>query len=280
MVVDGGSSDETVEVLRRDHSDVEVLQGEGELWWTGAMYLGIAHALANSRSDDDMLLMMNNDTEVGPEYVETLVHVSRDKDAAVGALIVDSQDPTRILDAGEFIDWRNYSFPAKTTVQPGETFFDGVDVLPGRGSLVPLRMIRIAGNVDPKVFPHYIADYEFFVRLKRNGFRLGVTYATRIRSHVEETGLWANTENLPIHKAWAILFSRKSMENVWTHWRFIDRCAPADLRVRLKIQLARQYLGLMLFRTKLRFLVLPLVSLRRWLATMKPSRWPKSKICR
>ena len=132
IVADGGSTDGTVDVLRREHPDVVVLEEGRTLWWTGAMRLGIDWVLAHSRHPDDMVLMMNNDTLVGPSYVDTLARVSRETGAAVGALIVDSRDPTRILDAGEFIDWREYAFPVKTVIEPGETRCDRVDVLPGR----------------------------------------------------------------------------------------------------------------------------------------------------
>ena len=257
IVADGGSTDGTVDILRREHPDVVVLEEGRTLWWTGAMRLGIAWVLAHSRHPDDMVLMMNNDTLVGPSYVDTLARVSRETGAAVGALIVDSRDPTRILDAGEFIDWREYAFPVKTVIEPGETRCDRVDVLPGRGSLVPLRMIRAAGNVDDRRFPHYVADYEFFSRLRRHGFKLVVTYEAKLAAHVEETGLVPARHYLTAAQMWRLLFSRRSMSNVIDHWRFIGQCAPVDLRASTRRRLVWASFGLVAFQTKLRYLVLP-----------------------
>lgn len=259
IVVDGGSTDGTPEILGREYPEVVLLQGSRELWWAGAMHLGVEYALSRSRDMGDMLLMMNNDTVIDQDYVETLVRVSHEKQAAVGALIVDSRDPSRILDAGEFIDWSTYSFPVKSTVGRDEVFFDGVDVLPGRGTLIPLRMFRAAGNVNPEMFPHYIADYEFFCRLRRHGFRLGVTYEARIRAHLDETGLFVGTSPaLTFREAWAILFSIRSMHNVRDHWRFIDQCAPTELQGRLKRLLVWRSLHLVVRATKLRHVVFPL----------------------
>ena len=253
IVVDGGSTDGTVATLRCEHPEVEVLEGERELWWAGAMHLGIERVLAESRNDADMLLMMNNDTSIEPSYVETLVRVSRETGAAVGGLIVDSHDPSRVLDAGEFIDWQTYSFPVKTSVKPGETLCDRVDVLPGRGSLVPLRMIRVSGNLDCKAFPHYIADYEFFARLRRHGFPLVVTYEARIAAHIEETGIMPTRRSLTLRQAWDILFSRKSMQNVRDHLRFIERCAPPEAVASLKFRFLWVSLEMVLFDTKLKY---------------------------
>ncbi len=259
VIVDGGSTDGTIEHLQQHYPQVVVLQGEKELWWGGAMQLGIDYCLRQSRREDDMLLMMNNDTFIEQSYVETLVRVSQEWDAAVGGLIVDSRDPSRILDAGEFVDWKTYSFPVKTAIESGETFLKGVDLLSGRGTLVPLSMVRQAGKVNADRFPHYIADCEFFSRLKRHGFRLGVTYEATIRSHVEETGLFAGeASQLTIRQAWKALFSIQSMDNIRNHWRFIEDCAPTATRGRLKRLLIRRSAYLVMSRTKLRHIGFPL----------------------
>ena len=259
IVVDGGSTDGTAEYLREHYPQVVLLQGERELWWGGAMQLGIDYCLRHSRRQDDMLLMMNNDTLVERDYVEILVRVSRERNAAISGLIVDSRDSSHILDAGEFVDWKTYSFPVKTVIDPGENFCERVDLLSGRGTLVPLSMVRQAGNVNADRFPHYIADCEFFCRLKRHGFRLGVTYEAVIRSHVEETGLFTNKSGLlTFLQAWKALFSVRSMDNVRNHWRFIEDCAPAPLRRQLQRQLIRRSAYLVVSRTKLRHVGLPL----------------------
>ena len=191
IVVDGGSTDGTLEQISREYPHVELLQANKELWWGEAMQFGVEHCLRCSREDDDMLLMMNNDTLIDSGYVATLVRVSQERNAAIAGVIVDSSDPSRVLDAGEFIDWNTYSFPVKTVREPGETYVEGVDLLSGRGTLIPLCYGARAGNVNATRFPHYIADCEFFARLKRKGFRLGVTWEAVIRSHVEVTGLSA-----------------------------------------------------------------------------------------
>ncbi len=270
IVVDGGSTDETVSVLQRDWPQVEVIAGHGELWWAGATRLGIERALELSSGHDDKVLLINNDTVIEPEYVATLVRVSERERAAVGALVVDSRDPSRVLDAGEFIEWSTYWFPVKTFVTPGETSCDRVDVLPGRGSIVPLWMIRQAGNIDATAFPHYIADYELFTRLKSRGCRLLVTYETRILAHIEETGIAPTDSTLSVRQAWQALHSRKSMLNVQDHWRFIDRHAPPGLRRRAKALLAWRAVSLLFFRTKLKFLVYPIHVAIRSVQVMKP----------
>ncbi len=259
IVVDGGSTDGTPDAIRREFPGVIVLQGEKELWWAGAMHAGITYALEKSQNQSDMVLMMNDDTVIQPGYVETLVRVSLAQRAAVGGLIVDMDDPARIVDGGEFIDWRTYSFPVKTHLDPGETFFDRVDILPGRGTVVPLRMIRIAGNVDDHLFPHYIADYEFFLRLRRHGFRLGVSREARILAHLKETGLFAEGFPIEFRQAWALVSSRSSMNNFKDHWRFIGHCAPRRYMFLSRMRLLWRTAHIFVLQTRLRYIVWPIV---------------------
>ena len=131
------------------------------------------------------------------------------------------------------------------------TFFDGVDFLPGRGSLVPVYMIKSAGNVDARRFPHYVADYEFFQRIRRHGFRMGVTYKTRILAHIDETGIRPGSGPLSFSGAFQENFSKKSMRNILDHWKFIGTCAPEKYRFLLKRMLVKWMLYDFFFRTRL-----------------------------
>ncbi len=238
VVSDGGSTDGTQRRVPDAFPGVVLLHDGRELWWTGAMAVGIDYVLAKADRERDFLLMLNNDTEFDDRFVETLVRVSRQRNAAVGTLTVDHSDVDRILDAGEYVDWQRYAFPVKTEIGPDEIYCSDVDVLPGRGTLVPMFMVAAAGNVEAKKLPHYIADYEYFSRLKRLGFALGVTYETRIRSHTDVSGLALRPgERLGPARALRLLFSRRSMHNLAAHYRFIELAAPKPLRNRVKLRL-------------------------------------------
>ena len=258
IVSDGGSTDGTVEFLQREHPGITVLTSDKELWWTGAVAMGIDYALRQGNWNRDFALFMNNDTLIGPDYVETLVNASKKHGSAVGALIVDSRDQTKILDAGEYIVWEKYDFQVKTVLAPGEIYCDDVDFLPGRGSLAPLKMIRMAGNVDPKKWPHYLADYEFFYRIKSHGFRLGVCYQTFISAHIEETGIAPTTGKSNFRRVWAELFSRRSMSNAIDHWRFANRHAPEEHVSKARLLIIGRVFSSMAFRTPLRFFFVPI----------------------
>ena len=167
ILSDGGSTDGTVEYIRDTFPDVEILKSSDVLWWSGAMFAGIDYALKVSSQESDFILMMNNDTNISTNYVETLVNASLIHKSAVGGTIVDSRTGI-ILDAGEYINWTDYSFPVENQPNDFEQFRGDVDLLPGRGTLVPIQWISKIGNINVKVFPHYLGDYDFFYRLKKS----------------------------------------------------------------------------------------------------------------
>jgi len=259
IIADGGSTDGTQDTIRAEFPDVTVLTPPAaELWWSGSIAMGIDYVLHHSSCIDDYVLMMNNDTQFPSDYVEKLIEASEFHDAAVGALIVDSRDATHVLDAGEYIDWATYTFSVKHSINDGERFCDDVDVLPGRGSLIPLRMIRAAGNIDAEMLPHYLADYEFFCRLKEQGFRLGVSYETRILAHIEETGIIPTSGSSAFRTIWHEVFSRRSMSNFLDHWRFVTRHAPDEYRNRTRFRLVKRVIADFTLRTPARWFFFPL----------------------
>jgi ubiquinone/menaquinone biosynthesis C-methylase UbiE/glycosyltransferase involved in cell wall biosynthesis len=258
IVSDGGSSDGTVDAVRHAFPEVTVLTPKQELWWAGSMAVGIMHAMNESKHGDDCLLMMNNDTEIPVDYVSTLVSASQRFNAAVGSLIVDRNDTTRILDAGEYVVWSTYSFPVKSSIEQSELFRDDVDFLPGRGTLVPMWMILQAGNVDATSFPHYLADYDFFYRLKSAGFRLGVCYETRLLACIEETGIVPGVGVTDFRSVLRELCARASMSNVIDHWKFVTRHAPFRYRLIIHVRIILGALKQLLLRTQLRPIFLPL----------------------
>ena len=176
VVIDGGSTDDTVTQLS-PMRDVHLISDVGEQWWTGATWFGIEHTLQHG-GDDDYVMLLNNDTRFGPEMVEVLVGESLRFDAAV-APIARAENGS-VVNSGTWIDWSTYEITQRM-VEPDEIEATWpVDVLEGRGSLVPLHAIRTAGNVDHERLPHYAGDYEFTLRLARHGCPLMMTNCTSI----------------------------------------------------------------------------------------------------
>jgi N-acetylglucosaminyl-diphospho-decaprenol L-rhamnosyltransferase len=189
IVVDDGSTDGTSELIQENFPEVHLLAGDGHLWWTGATNLGIRHALAQAQLDD-AILIINDDIEVDPDYLESLFRAwQAAPNALVGSVAVDLKNPELIYDGGRIVNW--WTAKMRTlNVNKLLSDFDkdhcvDVSLLTGWGTLIPVRVLRDVGLFDEKHFQQ-CGDTELTVRAKNHGYRLLVSYAAIVRLHVDQ----------------------------------------------------------------------------------------------
>lgn len=184
VVVDDGSSDGTAEWLATQ-DDIEVLSGDGSLFWGGAVDLAVRHLEANAYAED-WVLLMNNDTTVAEDFVQRLLDTAKSNaPAAVGCVIRDEAEPARVLSIGARVDaWRLLTSDLLDEIAPKQAFDAAleVDALSGRGVLFPMAGLVAAGGMRPRVLPHYLADYEVSLRVRKSGWRLLVSTAVAVYS--------------------------------------------------------------------------------------------------
>ncbi len=172
VVINDGSTDGTRDFLSAQ-ADVTTLEGDGALWWGGAIDLGLRHVLPIA-APDDYVLFLNNDTWFAPDYVETLVRVSREGgDAAVGSVIHEENRDDPLVSIGPRININRIAvwdllaeLPPHERREPKPVY--PVDALSGRGTLYPVSLFRMHGGMRPRLLPHYLADYEIAMRFARD----------------------------------------------------------------------------------------------------------------
>lgn len=184
LIVDDGSTDGTAEWLFAQ-DDIEVLKGDGSLFWGGAVDLALRHLQAKAATDD-WVLLINNDTTVAEDFVQRLLDVAQaHAPAAVGSVIRDEVDHTRLLSIGARVDgWRlmTRDLLDKPGPQPVSHTVLEVDALSGRGVLFPMTSLNVAGGMRPRALPHYLADYEVSLRVRKSGWRLLVLASAAVYS--------------------------------------------------------------------------------------------------
>ena len=173
LIVDDGSTDGTSNWLSLQN-DLFYLKGNGKLLWGGAVNLGIKYIIKNY-SNDDWILILNNDVEVKSDYVETILQIAKENYPAAVGSIIKNKKYNQVVSIGPKIntselkiyDLINFEGEIK-----GNEIIKDVDSLSGRGVIYPISSLKKTNGLRPILFPHYLADYELSLRVKNKGYKL------------------------------------------------------------------------------------------------------------
>jgi GT2 family glycosyltransferase len=174
VLVDDGSTDGTFDWVKDNYPEVQIIRGDGSLWWSGGVNLGTRFALEQLKTD--FVLWWNNDIVCADHYFESLFSILRTKDAKI---IVGS----KIFVLGQDVIW---GMGGKFDPKKGTKFMYGerkpdseefkktitVDWFPGMGTCFHKSVYEKIGYVDEINFPQYHGDSDFTFRAKKAGFNL------------------------------------------------------------------------------------------------------------
>lgn len=179
VIVDDGSTDDTAEAVHAEFPDVEIVRGDGNLWYTAGMNVGMSAAL---KRDPDFVLGMNNDSEFDAEFLRSMVETAqRTPRSVVGAVLVNWDDRKSIFQVAPKWStwWGGMRHWVKQTVDtlPAEPF--RVELIVGNCLLIPAAAIREVGLMDEKRLPQY-GDAEYTPRMRKNGWTLLIDPRARV----------------------------------------------------------------------------------------------------
>ncbi|MEN8249994.1 MAG: glycosyltransferase family 2 protein [Bacteroidota bacterium] len=216
IVVDDGSTDGTGEWIRENRKDVIVLQGDGNLWYSGSMNLGMKYAIENF--DSDFIMVWENDIFPVDDYFNQLQYILNDWD---GKTLICSKlyyrvQPDKIFGMGGTFDIKT---GRKSLI--GRTQTDGpeyqkdieVDWFLGQGVLIHKDIISKVGYLDEKNFPQYHADVDYSLRAKEAGYTNMVFQKLKLLNDTEMTGI-SHLKNKSLKQFFESLTSIRSNTNL------------------------------------------------------------------
>jgi GT2 family glycosyltransferase len=168
-LVDDGSTDGTLEFVNRNYPLVNIIKGNGNLFWAGGMRLAWREAL---KQKFDGFLLLNDDTILHLNAIEQLIEVhnySLEKNKKGGIYIGSVKDPdSEEYSYGGHKLMNNLSGNSKI-VKPSQQKIQECDFANGNILFVSQNVVESIGILSDK-FTHFLADYDYTLTAKKNGF--------------------------------------------------------------------------------------------------------------
>jgi len=175
IVVDNGSTDDSVARIRSAHPKTLLLESGKNLGFAGGNNTGIRYALAHGA---DYIWLLNNDTKPAPDALSALLSkaLSDERIGAVASICYSSDSPSTVQAwAGARVNlWIGYG--RNTTVPHEDDWFHSLN---GTSLLLARTAFEDAGLLDEGFFLYW-EDTEFCLRLRKKGWRLAAAPSSRI----------------------------------------------------------------------------------------------------
>ncbi len=183
LVVDNGSTDDSVKLLANRFPEPTLLQNQTNLGYAEGNNGGIRWALA---AGADYVLLLNDDARVDPDAVWGLVKVA-EADPHIGIAgpkIYYWDQPEAVWFAGGVLDWRT-GYATHLCDGPPSPY--DTDFVTGCVMLVRARLFEEIGLFDPRFFLYY-EDTDLCLRARRAGWRTVVVPAAGAWHKIRASG--------------------------------------------------------------------------------------------
>ncbi|HEY5815322.1 MAG TPA: glycosyltransferase family 2 protein [Solirubrobacterales bacterium] len=186
VVVDNGSADGTPAMVREEFPEVSLLELERNLGFGPALNRAVAEQPA------DPVILLNDDAEAEPRFVEALLDAAAGGAECVAGVLVQGANPALIDSAGVVADRTLMGFDYLHG-EPIATAAATPDPLgpTGAAALYRLDAFRAAGGFDERIFLYY-EDLDLALRLRAAGGRCRLAAEARA-VHAYSAGLGAGS---------------------------------------------------------------------------------------
>jgi GT2 family glycosyltransferase len=179
VVVDDGSTDESVSWIRQNFPEVELIRNQKNLGFVGATQAGI------DATDAEILVFLNNDTRVEPESLRLLVDplLSGKLTGAVGCQILDWEGSKATFRGGS-VNLLGFGFEDQGKILPPDTPPIQQLFVCGGAMAISRNLYRKSGGFDPEYGSIY-EDVDLGWRLNLQGHKCRLLPSSRVfhRAH-------------------------------------------------------------------------------------------------
>ena len=212
LVVDNGSTDDSIARIRAAHPEVPILEAGRNLGFSGGCNVGIRRALEEGA---DYIWLLNNDTTVDPQALTAMVAVAEadNKIGAIGSVVYHMDCPEKIQAWGG--GWVSY-FTGRAGHNLNGSENKKIQYITGTSILIKRNALETVGLLDEKNFFMYWEDVDFSFRLRKAGFSIGVAEKSRVL-HKESSSSGKNSPQLDYYynESAVIFFKKNTLISIW-----------------------------------------------------------------
>lgn len=195
IVVDDGSTDGSSQYIKENYGEIILLQGNGNLWWTGSIDKGCRYAV--NEKGVDFVLLWNDDTICELNYFTNLSNFLELNIGLHSSIIVskikflDNQDT--IFNFGCTYNRKNGKKKAigifKSDNDSEFNSITQIDWSGGMGTLIPSKILKDIDFFDFVNFPHYHGDSDMFLRAQNRGWLAYAIPSLIVYNDMDLTGI-------------------------------------------------------------------------------------------
>lgn len=202
VLVNDGCTDGTPDYVSTNFENCHIINGDGNLWWGGAMDVALKWVKENAKSGAEYVMITNDDVNFSCDYIERGIKklsLEKEKTLVSGSGIS--------VNTGEFkttpVLW-DFRAGKGVSVAPGEY----ANCVATRSLFFRVEDIAKIGGFRPKLIPHYQSDYEWTIRAVNKGYTIK-SYSDLTYTFDEKTCGFGNYRKLTLKQ----IFSKKSSCN-------------------------------------------------------------------
>jgi len=166
VIVDNNSTDESFEIAKSNFSKANFIRNEENLGFASGNNIGIRFALERMA---EYVLILNNDTEVEPDFLEKLIEVGEKEEKAgiLGPVIFNGGNKQVWFSKG-IISWMTMKSEHSQKIETKDYYES--DYITGCAMLVKANVFKEIGLFDEDFFLYW-EDADFSLRARRTGFK-------------------------------------------------------------------------------------------------------------